>query len=95
VIGRCKHRNESVGFLLQKGGFLKYLIDYKVLRKAPVSGSWSVGWFVEKYECIQYFEGIFSVTGYCILNRIVREYPHMAIDVSVTYQNLSHIALNS
>jgi hypothetical protein len=46
VIGRCKHRNESVGYLLQKWGFLNYLIDYQVLKKASVSSSWSVGWFV-------------------------------------------------
>jgi len=46
MTGRCKHCNKSVGFLLQNGGFLKYLIDCKVLRKASVSSSWSVDWFV-------------------------------------------------
>jgi len=46
VIGRCEHRKESVGHLLQKLGFLNYLNDYQVFREVSVSSSWSVGWFV-------------------------------------------------
>lgn len=47
MISRRKHHNEAVGSLLQKRGFLKYLIDYTVLRKAQfqVVGR-LVGWFV-------------------------------------------------